>query len=235
MFGAYNKEDEFSYSLGSFPTVELIKNRPEDIISIALSSKLTPSDELALFLNKVKDKTVIDDKSIDRISKKGNVFVAAKFRKRYEKFSGASHVVLVKPSDAGNLGTIMRTMLGFGLRNLVIVGADAVDEYNPKTVRASMGAVFSLSIEKYDTFEEYEEAHSENKYLFMLGGDTPLSKVIPSEKYALIFGNEATGLPKNYNEKGTTVLIKHSDAIDSLNLPQAVGIALYEFTKSRFN
>ncbi|NLZ75908.1 MAG: TrmH family RNA methyltransferase, partial [Erysipelotrichia bacterium] len=47
------------------------------------------------------------------------------------------------------------------------------------------------------------------------------------------FGNEATGLPSNYQNYGQSVLIKHLNTIDSLNLCNAVSIALYQFTKGR--
>ncbi len=235
MFTAYDKNGDYSYALGAFPTIELIKNRPEDVISVAVSSKLKMTDELKTVFDSVADKVITDDKSIERVSKKGNVFIVGKFRKRYSGFSSESHVTLVKPSDAGNLGTIMRTMLGFGIKNLAIVGEDSVDEYDPKTVRASMGAVFSINIEKYPRFEEYEKTHKEKKYLFMLGADRTLADVNERGSFALVFGNEATGLPSELAVKGTAVVIRHSKDIDSLNLPQAVGIALYEFTKAKFN
>ncbi len=235
MFGAYDRNGDYSYSLGAFPTIELIKNRPEDVVSVALSSRLRMTDELAAVLDRVAPLVVTDDRSVDRVSKKGNVFVAGKFRKRYVPFSGVSHVALVRPSDAGNLGTIMRTMLGFGIRNLAIVGPDPVDEYDPRTVRASMGAVFSLNIEKHPDFSSYEKAHGERRFMFMLGASASLSDVCPCEgPFALVFGNEATGLPGELADRGTPVVIRHSRDIDSLNLPQAAGIALYEFTKADF-
>ena len=51
------------------------------------------------------------------------------------------------------------------------------------------------------------------------------------KKYALIFGNEATGLPEWFQEEGQSVRIRHTEHIDSLNLSLAAGIAIYEFTK----
>ena len=56
-----------------------------------------------------------------------------------------------------------------------------------------------------------------------------------TQPFTLIFGNEATGLPDSYAETCTAVRISHSGDIDSLNLPMACGIGLYEFTKSRWN
>lgn len=236
MFRAYDKDGDISYSIGAFPTVELIKKRREDLIAVALSSKLKMTDELAEILAGVSDKTTVDDKAIARVAKKGNVFMVGAFRKRFAAFGEGEHVALVRPSDDGNLGTIMRTMLGFGLRNLAVIDKCSADVYDPKTVRASMGAVFSMNISLYGSWEEYAAAHKEPKYLFMLRTcSRPITSVEkPEGAFALVFGNEATGLPDKYAAFGTPVIIKHTDMIDSLNLPQAVAIGAYEFTKKNF-
>jgi RNA methyltransferase, TrmH family len=51
--------------------------------------------------------------------------------------------------------------------------------------------------------------------------------------FALVFGSEPAGLSAEYRKVGTSVRIPHGGRIDSLNLPIAVGIALYEATKGR--
>ena len=67
----------------------------------------------------------------------------------------------------------------------------------------------------------------------MLKGKKVLGKFkIEDSKFDLIFGNEASGLPDDLLDYDESVVIKHSDKIDSLNLPISVGIALYEFSKS---
>ncbi len=53
--------------------------------------------------------------------------------------------------------------------------------------------------------------------------------------FSLIFGNEATGLPKEFLNIGESVIISHSKNIDSLNLTIAASIAIYESTKNNFN
>ena len=236
MFGKYEKTGDISYSLGAFPTVELIKRRPQDIERIALSSDLRMTDELERILAPVRGVTAVDDKAIARVAKKGNVYMAGAFRKRFAEFGACSHVALVHPSDEGNLGTIMRTMLGFGIKNLAVIGEGSADAYNPKTVRASMGAIFSLDICVYPDWQAYAAAHKERRLMFMLDGrSVTLGSVRAEEPYALVFGNEGAGLPPELAEEGTPVIIRHSRDIDSLNLPQAVAIGLYETTKHIFS
>ncbi|MBR6484690.1 MAG: TrmH family RNA methyltransferase, partial [Clostridiales bacterium] len=69
---------------------------------------------------------------------------------------------------------------------------------------------------------------------FMLDGSVLLQKTEIKEPCSLIFGNEATGLPKVFSKVGQPVRIEHTDNIDSLNLPIAASIALYEATKGVF-
>ena len=61
-----------------------------------------------------------------------------------------------------------------------------------------------------------------------------LGTVAISEPFSLIFGNEATGLPASFASVGTPVRIDHGPDIDSLNLPIAASIAMYESTKGKF-
>jgi TrmH family RNA methyltransferase len=139
----------------------------------------------------------------------------------------------VNPSDMGNMGTIIRTAIGFGVNDIAVI-EPCVDYFNPKVVRASMGACFSANICRFENFEQYKHVMGKRDcYPFMLKGATELQKlsIDKSNAFSLIFGNEATGLPDQFAEEGRSVLIRHKDTIDSLNLSMAVGIALYEFMK----
>ena len=235
MLRSYDKAGDISYSLGAFPTVELIRHRPEDIESVILRSDLRMTEEIESILAPVRDKVRVDDKSVARVAKKGNVYMLGVFRKRFARFGACDHVALVHPSDAGNLGTIMRTMLGFGIKRLAVVGEGSADVYDPKTVRASMGAAFALDICLYPDWSAYAAEHNESKLLFMLDErSVTLSSVTVPEPHALVFGNEGSGLPPELAYEGTPVIIRHSRDIDSLNLPQAVAIGLYETTKHIF-
>ncbi len=235
MFRAYDKTGDISYTLGAFPTMELVGRRPYDVVAVALHSRFRMTKEAEEILSPVADKVYVSDRDVERVAKKGNTFVVGAFRKRYAPFAAETHVTLVRPSDAGNLGTIMRTMLGFGVRRLAVVGESA-DVYDPRTVRASMGAIFALDISLFPSWEDYAAAHPEHKYMFMLDGrSAPLGTTPVVEPCAYVFGNEGAGLPPELADCGTPVVIPHSRDIDSLNLPQAVAIGLYEFTKAKFN
>lgn len=237
-FDKYKREGEYSFSLGIFPTFELLKNKLDKVVCVLVHSKLNKSDDTKKLLNICKEnsiKIIEDDKQIGKLSDKDNCYVVGVFKKYKSRSTGNKHIVLDNPSDMGNLGTIMRTMLGFGIRDLIVT-TPCADYFNPKVVRASMGAVFSLNIIEYSSIEDYIKENTFDKFFFMLNGKKNLGDFeTPRENYSLIFGNEARGLDNSLlNEKGTSVVIKHTDNIDSLNLPISVGMAIYEFNRKTF-
>jgi TrmH family RNA methyltransferase len=147
-----------------------------------------------------------------------------------------SHLVLVNPSNMGNMGTILRSCLAFGIHDVAII-SPAPDIMNPKVIRSSMGAIFSLRIKYYDSFDEYRKLYQKHEvFTFMLDGKKPLSAAdAPKpELYSLVFGNEATGLPEEFLHKGTSVIIPESPEVDSLNITIAVGIGLFLFSQGKF-
>lgn len=66
----------------------------------------------------------------------------------------------------------------------------------------------------------------------MLKGKRLLSEIKkePGKPFALVFGNEATGLPDSFLDYGESIFINHSKEIDSLNLSIAFGIAANAFS-----
>lgn len=230
----YKHECKYSYTLGATLTFELIKYQPQLVTRVFLKTSLNSSEGIEKIIdmcNKNHIPIEVSDKAFNILSTKGNCFIIGEFKKKLCRLKNRSHIVLVNPSDAGNLGTILRTAVGFGINDIAII-RPAVDVYDPKTIRASMGAFFHLDIEYFDSMENYCERFPDNfRYAFMLTASTPISEVLIQEPFSLFFGNEATGLPHQFAELCTSVVIKHSSDIDSLNLPIAAGIAMYEFTK----
>ena len=105
------------------------------------------------------------------------VFERACFDLSDELDRAGGHIVLENPGDMGNLGTIIRTAAGFGLRDIVLVGSKCADVISPKTVRASMGAVFAVRIAHFDTFAGYRSRYGDGRdcYPFMLKGAVSLA------------------------------------------------------------
>lgn len=233
----YKKGDDISYTLGVFPTIELLKVHPHVVTRVVVHSTIEKNKGYPLIQKLCKQHHIpveVHDKTIDKLSPKNNCFAIGVFKTYQSQVDEGNHVVLVNPMDMGNMGTIMRTMLGFEYQNLIIV-RPAVDIFDPKVIRASMGAIFHLNIEYYDTFQDYYQKYKEREYYpLMLKGAKNIHQVTTNQIHSLIFGNESSGLEDKYLEYGQSVFIPHSDDIDSLNLSMALGLTLFHFSENKF-
>ena len=231
---AYSRDLPYSYALGLFPASELMKKRPELARRLLVSSKAESSEGLAALRAlcarwQVREEQA--DKVLARVSGKENCFAAVVFDKFESRLSGGNHLVLHHPGDKGNLGTMLRTALGFGYRDVALI-RPAADAFDPHVVRASMGAIFGLNVRYYDSFDAYcKEFPHHALYPFMLDASMPLNEASakPRTPFSLIMGNEGSGLPAEFAHMGQAVRIPHSDEIDSLNLSVAAAIGMYAF------
>ena len=231
----YRKDLDYSYALGAFPTIELINSKSDLVLKVLIHSSFDNKDVIDEIKKKIPlDKISYNDKLIEKLSDKGNVYVIGVFKKYKDELSDdKDHIVLWKPSNMGNLGTIMRSSLGFGIKDVAII-ENGPDYFDPKVVRASMGSIFNMRVEFFNSLEEYGEKYKDHKqYKFMLQAKKSLrDEPFDSPKSSLVFGNEATGIDRKYLDDNS-LIIKHSNEIDSLNITNAVSIALYEYHEKK--
>lgn len=230
----YDKSSDISYTIGTTLTFELLLRKPT-LASRLYISPLQKRDETygrLMELAKKNNLPVItnNEKIFKALSGKDNTMVIGEFKKFSSPLTeGKNHIVLVNPSNLGNLGTIIRSSAAFQIGGVAII-SPAADIFDPKCVRSSMGAIFDVPFHYYSSFSEYQkEAGNRHYYPFMLQATTSLDQVKKEEPYSLIFGNEATGLDASFLKVGTPVKIPQSSQIDSLNLDNAVSIGLYVF------
>ncbi len=232
----YKKESETTYCIGTTLTIEALSFVPEKMKKVYISPKqkkdqtfdkvvsLAKKDGVPVILN--------NEKIFKEVSGKDNCMVLGEF----EKFSSPldpdkNHVVLVNPSNQGNLGTILRSCFGFYQQDIALI-TPCADPFDPKTVRASMGALFHLRIEFFPGFSSYQARFPEHHlHPFMLQAEKFLKDADKTGPWSLVFGNEATGLDHSFLNVGESLLIPQNSALDSLNLDNAVSIGLYEFCR----
>ncbi len=222
MVKKYRKEDGVSYALGATVAMELINRRRDVLRAVYVSPK---SD---VKLPPLDVPVIVGDKAFNILSPKENCYVIGEFAKFEAPIrQDGNHIVLVNPSNCGNLGTIMREAAAFGVDLAVI--RPAADVFDPKTVRASMGALFDIGFTVFDSFDDYIKEYGDREIVtFMLDGAPFKNLAFESDKkYALVFGNEATGLPAEF-KRYNAVRIEQSDLVDSLNISVATAIALYK-------
>ncbi|MDC7828048.1 MULTISPECIES: TrmH family RNA methyltransferase [Pseudomonas] len=143
---------------------------------------------------------------------------------------GERAVYLHEIQDPGNLGTILRTLAWFGgFRCLLSAGS--VDPYNPKVVRASMGAIFHTPLELDVALDGLQERFPRLACLDMQG--TPVQSAQFKAFDCYLFGNEARGVPREQltalNAQPFT--IAGAGAIESLNLAATVNMCAYELSR----
>lgn len=167
----------------------------------------------------------------------GVILVAKPKRRSLEDFLAETPdktpiVILETIQDPGNLGTILRSCLAFGV-DKVLISSGSVDAWSPKVVRASMGACFNLQI--YENLD-MSQVLSELKGKYCLLATSPRAdKNLPEldlkslAPVAWLFGNESRGLSEtSLSQADCQVLIPQSRQIESLNLSMATTICLYE-------
>ena len=139
-------------------------------------------------------------------------------------------IYLHEIQDPGNLGTILRTLAWFGGFKCVL-SPNSVDPYNPKVVRASMGAIFHVPIELDVPLSSLQTRFDSFACLDIAGA--ALSAPQFGKHQCFIFGNEARGVPRE-QLAGLPVesfSIQGSGILESLNLATAVNICAYELNR----
>ena len=147
-----------------------------------------------------------------------------------ERLEGARYVVLDGVQDPGNVGTILRTADAFGAGGLFLVNGCA-DLYNPKTVRATMGAVFRCPVWScgVEALRILLEASGLPLYGAALRADTADVREVDYSRCALAIGSEGRGLsPELLAACTRTVRIPMREHCESLNAAVAAAVLLWE-------
>ncbi|HNY04825.1 MAG TPA: RNA methyltransferase [Candidatus Egerieousia sp.] len=147
--------------------------------------------------------------------------------------------------DPGNLGTIIRLADWYGI-NAIFASEDTVELYNPKTVQATMGAIFRTSViycKLAEAVKEFKDAGLPVYGTFLDGSSHNCIK-----KHGLvIMGSESFGISKeienlipaeyklyipSYGKDGNMKPRKEFSTSESLNVATATAIICQEFRKA---
>lgn len=136
--------------------------------------------------------------------------------------------------DPGNLGTLLRTAAAAAV-NLVVLTPGTADVYNPKVVRAAMGAHFNIPIQTVDWSEINTRFKPGLKFLLAeMENSVPLWQVDFHEPLAIIIGGEAEGASEEARLLSDQAInIPMSGKTESLNAAIAAGIILFEVVRQR--
>lgn len=229
----YRRSLPYSYSFGYFATLELLEHKPERARRVVVHSRLAADRRGALegASQRAGLSVCEDDALVRRLAHKGNVYAFGVFEKYAAALEpGANHLLLLRPSDPGNLGSILRTAAAFEFGNVALVG-EGLDPFNPHVVRASVGASFLVNSAVFPSLDAYRAAFAHRLYPFVLEAEQALHEASFSPPFTLVFGPEWPGLPADARRLGPGVSIPQSRAVESLGLPVAVAVTLYELRR----
>lgn len=162
----------------------------------------------------------------------GPVFTV-KMPKRDENFKLERAIVLENLQDPGNVGTVIRTANAFNIDAVILVGACA-DLYNPKTVRASMGAIFRQRVLTMSIAELDELTQKQALPLFgaALSDKAADLRNVEIHRACVSIGSEGRGLSQELLDVcGGEIIIPMNPESESLNAAVAASVIMWEMSK----
>lgn len=162
--------------------------------------------------------------------------VMAVCRMKDDKIKIGNKVLLLDQiQDPGNLGTIIRSAVAFGI-DTIVLSKDTVDLYNPKVIRATQGMMFHIPIITRELPSIIDELKNNEipVYGTKVGYGEDVHQIPQKDKnsFALVVGNEGNGVSENILDKCDKFLhIDMDDRVESLNVGVATSIILYELNR----
>ena len=151
------------------------------------------------------------------------------YKKKEENISG-NILILDNIQDPGNLGTIIRSAVAFSI-STIIVSPDTVSIYNSKVLRSTQGLLFDVNIIVRDISGAIDDLKQNGYKIYGTKVDNGknLKDMDSTNKYAVIMGNEGSGVNKDILDKcDEYIYIPMNEKCESLNVGVATSIILYE-------
>lgn len=223
---------------------EVLRDAPEAIAEVYVTEAYLEAPEYRAILEAVSYEIVSDSvmKTMAETMEPQGILATVRIP-HYDKAAllereTAVWVALEELRDPGNLGTILRTAEAAGVTG-VILSANSVDMYNPKVVRATMGAIFRVPhfyaedfLGELDCLKRAGAA----VYAAHLSGERFYDEPEYSGRSVILIGNEANGLSKEASEKADCLVkIPMEGKAESLNAAVAASLFVYEVYRKRRN
>lgn len=244
----HNKKNRDREGLFIFEGVKLFEEalkRSVPLVSVIFTEKEKHLEEL---VPEGVRKICVSDGVYEKISSEkspSGIFCVAKAIDKFHKIAtiynniNSSKIILNSLRDPGNLGTVIRTALAFGIDE-IILSDDCADIYNEKTVRASMGCLFSQKIticsDIIGTINTLKGAGYRVYATALNEKSLSLEEIVCDRKTVFVIGNEGHGLPEDIiNAATSSLIIPMPGGAESLNASVASTVLIWEMYKGRNN
>ena len=145
--------------------------------------------------------------------------IMAVVNKKESTIKGNKILLLDRLQDPGNLGTIIRSAVAFNF-DTIILSNDTVDLYNSKVLRSTQGMLFNINILRQDLTNVINELKNNNYTIYgtKVDNGNDVKEINKINKFALIIGNEGTGISDNILKQCDKYLyIKMNNNCENLN------------------
>ncbi len=147
--------------------------------------------------------------------------------------NGERVLLLESVRDPQNIGAIIRSAAAMGA-DRIIMSADCADIYNSKAVRASMGTLFGMKIDRVDSISgAVKQLRANGRRVFAAALDDRaqrLGRVSVGSCDCILIGNEGHGLTSEAIQAcDSTLYIPMRSGVESLNAAVAASVILWEF------
>ena len=209
-----------------FLTQELLDSRPEKVKfllgNIAIYNVFVINDEINESFSNLETPSGVA--AIYSKKKKQNL----NFKKRI--------LYLNEIKDPGNLGTILRSAVAFGISEIVF-DEGCVELHNPKTIQSAKDAIFKTNVVLDKNRIVLHEIKSNMKiFVTDVNGGMEARKAFMDERqnnFCVIMGSESHGVGETFKNMADEIInIKSSSEMESLNVAISTGIILYEMYNS---
>lgn len=143
--------------------------------------------------------------------------------------------VLEGVEKPGNIGAVLRSADAAGLSALIVADG-RTDLFNPNTIRASLGAVFSMPVCAAPAAEvlDWLVDHKVAIFAARVDAEEVYTSVDLARPAAIVLGSEAAGLSETWNAGGVTpIRLPMQGQVDSLNVSAAAAVLFYEARRQR--
>lgn len=226
------------------------------IEAIAADGSRNLSDWAAELINKYKsfcDVLILDNGLMNLISGKEEtselIFIIKMQEYSLDEIEIKNNSVILifdRPSNKGNLGTIIRTADSFGIDSLITTG-HGIDYFDPEVIGATMGSFFRQKFVHEPSMNNLSEWINKNRLIMpnlsvcgtsAKGTDYLSSRDFSSGPVIAVIGNETSGMSRSFFDLCDCVLkipMSEDSSASSLNVANAASVILYEIIRHKYN
>lgn len=153
--------------------------------------------------------------------------------KQYDLNSIGNALILDNLQDPGNVGTLVRSALAFGFKDIYLVGG--ADPYSEKVIRSSAGTILKtrLHISDFETIKKNKNQIADIFIVADMNGENINKIRLPKSRVAVIIGNEGQGVSKEFKDlANTTISIPMTCEVESLNAGVAGSIIMQKLSET---